>query len=101
MNVKNINTAAYRAFPLVDTGQGFYEIRHAGTGKLIFGLHCIDPDDPFAEGLCGTYIREELGAAESLLPDGFRTEVFDSPEAAYAYCLAALASFTAALSLAA
>lgn len=90
MNLKKLSPP----FPLIDTGQGFYEIRNVGNGKVLFGLHCVDPADPRSEGLSGTYICEEVGAAESLLPAGYAERAFNSPEAAYSYCLDALAGLS-------
>lgn len=94
MQLPTCKDTSRTAFPMVHLGQGFYEIRNGQTGKMVFGLHCVDPADPFSEGLSGTYIQEEMGAAESLLPEGFIVQVFESPEAAYSYCMAALSQLS-------
>lgn len=100
MNVKSINDAG-QVFPLISTGDGFYEIRKSQTSNVLFGLHQLDPEDPFNEGLEGVFICEEIGAADAILPADYREMRFDSPEAAYDYCMFALAQLSASIKMAA
>ena len=91
-----IESPLRRAFPLIDVGQGFHEIRSI-NGKVLFSLHQVDPNDPFVEGLSGTFISEGIGAADALLPDEFAGMTFEDPEAAYNFCMQALETISACL----
>lgn len=88
MNKQKIATTVPLLEHLFDhqiTGVHCFSLVFKPTGRVLFGLHHYDEEDDPENA--GYYIREEIGAARALLPEGFQKECFQSMQAARSYCL--------------
>jgi hypothetical protein len=65
-------------------GTEYIDIQLKSTGKVFFGIHHFEDDEDRTN--TGFYIREEVGIAATILPDGFQKERFESVKDAKQYC---------------
>ena len=76
------NSALSQRITLKDEGDGFYSVIHAKNQKPIIGIMSYEPESD--EGKQAYYVlREETGAASTLLCTDDFTEEFETLEKAY------------------